>query len=436
MQNTTGRGPRDNLGIVSRPRLVQQVLAAGGGAGAGLFPAPGRDLGVIPGQEDVRYLDPAEDRRPGVARVVQQAVGKGFLRGRVRIDYPRNEPGRRVENRQRRQLAAGQDEIADRELFNRIELGEAFVNALVMAADQDQAVELCELLGCGVRERATARRGNNDRSPLVWGGRGDDRVEHTSERLDPKHHPATAAIRNVVGAFAAAQNVEQMMVVDCNGSGFDRAPDNRKPDERRENLREERNDVDREHGRLGVLGGAGVAPLDAKGGSRMAESEQIFLSDEVLAFMRNAAQLAGQLREPFITVRTLLIALLEEPTLGPALEEVLPREKLENYELPEDAGVRLTASRVPEPNAQPGERPALLRFNTLAFKVPDGSKSVWLSREAFNVWNEAAKRVPDGEKFLPKHVAFGIAADAIRSPGVLAAMHISPGDVTEVLLKL
>ena len=168
----------------------------------------------------------------------------------------------------------------------------------------------------------------------------------------------------------------------------------------------------------------------------MAETEQIFLSDEVLALMRNAARLAGQLHEPFITVRTLLVALLEESALGPALAEVLPREKLEAYELPEDAAVRLTASRVPEPNAQAGERPALLRFNTLAFKVPDGSRSVWLSREAFNVWNEGAKRVSDGEKFLPKHIAFGIAADAIRSPGVLAAMHVSPGDVTDVLLKL
>ena len=74
------------------------------------------------------------------------------------------------------------------------------------------------------------------------------------------------------------------------------------------------------------------------------------------------------------------------------------------------------------------------------FKVLKGAESafesVWLSREAFQVWNEAAKRVGDGEKFMPKHIAFGIAADAIRSPGILAAMHISPGDVTEALLKL
>ena len=168
----------------------------------------------------------------------------------------------------------------------------------------------------------------------------------------------------------------------------------------------------------------------------MAEYEQIFLSDEILALMRNAARLAGEFKEPFITVRTILVALTEEPTLGEALLEVLPREKLENYELPEDAGTRLTASRVPEPNAVAGERPALLRFNTLAFKTPDGNKSVWLSREAHAIWHEAARRVDEGDKFMPKHLAFAIAADAIRSPGVFKAMHVSPGDVTDVLLKL
>jgi hypothetical protein len=164
--------------------------------------------------------------------------------------------------------------------------------------------------------------------------------------------------------------------------------------------------------------------------------EQIFLSDGLLTLMRNAVRLAGTLKEPFITVRTLLIALLEDPQVGPALEDVLPREKLEEYTLTEDAVTRLTASRVQEPQMPEGERPAMLRFNTLAFKTPDGSKSVWLSREAYQIWIEAAKRVGDGEAFLPKHIAFGIAADAMRTPGVLAALHISPGDVSEKLLKL
>jgi hypothetical protein len=165
-------------------------------------------------------------------------------------------------------------------------------------------------------------------------------------------------------------------------------------------------------------------------------AEQIFLSNELLALMRNAARLAGELREPFITVRTLLIALLEDPTLGEALAEVLPREKLENYVFPEDAGTRLIASRVAEPNMESGEKAAILRFNTLAFKTPDGRKSVWLSREAYTVWNEGAKRVDDGDQFLPRHLAYGIAADAVRTPGVLNELHISPGVVTDAMIKL
>jgi len=168
----------------------------------------------------------------------------------------------------------------------------------------------------------------------------------------------------------------------------------------------------------------------------MSDVDQIFLSDEILALMRNAAAIAMRLKEPFITIRTLLIALLDDPQIGEKLLEALPREKLEEYELPAEAAQRLTASRVQEPNMQAGERAALLRFNTLAFKMPDGKKSVWLSREAYQVWNEGAKRVEEGAKYMPKHLAFGIAADAVRSPGVLTALRVSPGDVNEAILAI
>jgi len=168
----------------------------------------------------------------------------------------------------------------------------------------------------------------------------------------------------------------------------------------------------------------------------MSDVEPVFLSDEILTLMRNAAAIAQRLKEPFITIRTLLLALLDDAELGERLAEALPREKLEEWELPADQAARLTASRMPEPNIRPGEKAALLRFNTLAFKLPDGSKSVWLSREAYNVWNEGARRVDEGEKYLPKHLAFGIAADAVRTPGVLTALRVSPGDVNEAILAI
>lgn len=164
--------------------------------------------------------------------------------------------------------------------------------------------------------------------------------------------------------------------------------------------------------------------------------EQIFLSDEILNLMRRAAEIAGTLNEPFITVRALLLALLDDPNLGEPLQEALPREKLEQYEMAAEAAKANIAARVAEPQMQAGERAAMLRFNTLAFKVPSGTKSVWLSRDAFSAWNEGAKRVEEGSRYLPKHLAFGIAADAIRAPGVLAALHLSPGAINEAILKL
>ena len=86
--------------------------------------------------------------------------------------------------------------------------------------------------------------------------------------------------------------------------------------------------------------------------------------------------------EPFITTRTLLVALLEDPTLGRSAGRGAAAREARELRIARRRRHALTASRVPEPNCTAGERRALLRFNTLAFKVPDGSKSVWLSREA------------------------------------------------------
>lgn len=152
--------------------------------------------------------------------------------------------------------------------------------------------------------------------------------------------------------------------------------------------------------------------------------------------MRHAVELAGKLNEPFITVRTLLLALLDDEKIGPALVEALPRERLEEWNITPEAAKKLLPMRVPEPGLPAGERAAMLRFSTLAFKNSAGNKSMWLSPEAMNAWNEGARRVNEGEKYLPRHLAFGISADAIRTPGILTALHLSPGAVNEAILAI
>jgi hypothetical protein len=160
--------------------------------------------------------------------------------------------------------------------------------------------------------------------------------------------------------------------------------------------------------------------------------EQLRLSDELLAVMRNSGRYAQQLREPFITVRALLLALLDDERIGRALTDIVPRDKL--LALPPSEDLRTTATRLPETGLPNGEKPAMPRYDTLAFKLPDSSNSVWLSREALAVFLEGANRVEGS--YLPKHLGFGLAAEAVRSPGVLAALRVEPGRVTDALFSV
>ncbi len=165
-------------------------------------------------------------------------------------------------------------------------------------------------------------------------------------------------------------------------------------------------------------------------------AEQIALSGELLQLLRGAANHAVGLREPFVTMRALLLAMLDDPQLGKSLQDVIPREKLEEYEVDAEAAARMTASRISETGLQSGERAALLRFNTLAFKTEDGSRSVWLSREAHTAFLSGAQRVSEGCAYLPLHLAQGIAADAVRAPGLLTALKVEPGAVIDAVMKL
>ena len=163
--------------------------------------------------------------------------------------------------------------------------------------------------------------------------------------------------------------------------------------------------------------------------------EQIPVSRELQTLMRHAALAATELRDPFITMRALLLALLDEPSIGPALSDVIERDLLLEYEADAAAAARMTASRVADTGLDPGERPAILRFSTLAFKIPDGSRSVWLSREAFAAFCSGARRVSDDEAYVPAHLAQAIAADAVRATGLLSELGIEPGAVSDAVMK-
>lgn len=159
--------------------------------------------------------------------------------------------------------------------------------------------------------------------------------------------------------------------------------------------------------------------------------EQIPLSDELLRVMRRAAELSQQNGEMFITPRSLMLALLDEPSVGPAIATVVSRDKLLALPPPEhELGgmIRLSDERLA------GEVPALVRYNTLAFKTPNGKSTLWLNKESLAIFMEGVQRA--GAAYLPKHLAMGIAAEAVRAPGVLAAIRVEPGRLTDAIYRL
>jgi hypothetical protein len=158
-------------------------------------------------------------------------------------------------------------------------------------------------------------------------------------------------------------------------------------------------------------------------------TEAVPLSEELLRTMRNAAKKAIELREPFITPRALLLALLDDGEVGPALRAVVNREKV----LAADAEANYGVTRILEEEPD-GEEPAMARYDTLAFKTPDGRTSVWLARDAYSTFLEGARRVE--ERYQPKHLALGLAAQAVLAPGVLAAIRVEPGVFADAVYKI
>lgn len=158
-------------------------------------------------------------------------------------------------------------------------------------------------------------------------------------------------------------------------------------------------------------------------------SDTVPLSEELLRMMRAAARNAIELREPFITPRAILLALMDEPAVGIALSPVVNKDRVLEVGPAQEFGVMRVLDE-----ATDGQAPAMTRYDTLAFKTPDGRTSMWLSRDAYDIFVEGAQRVED--RYYPKQLALGLAFQAVHAPGVLTAIHVEPGALADAIYKL
>jgi hypothetical protein len=160
------------------------------------------------------------------------------------------------------------------------------------------------------------------------------------------------------------------------------------------------------------------------------DSEQLRLGDDLLDVLRTGVTAALGDGAEFVAPAHLLLGLLADPHVGPAIEPLVPREKI--VKAGSDAAKKLPeVDEVPE-GALPGaEQPPFVRYDTLAFRSLDGTRTLYLDAAAFHVFIEGARRADD--VYRPKHLVFGFTAEAVKARDLLSLFGSDPQGVTKAV---
>jgi len=162
------------------------------------------------------------------------------------------------------------------------------------------------------------------------------------------------------------------------------------------------------------------------------DHEQLMMSGEILAVMRGAVSHAVDTGSDFVAPSHLLLALLDDPTLGEVLGDYLERGKiLAEAKKPKLPGLL----EIPEAPLPAGESAPFKRYDTLAFRSVDGKRSMWLDRDSFKVFIEGSRRVDVGA-YKPKHLTLGYIAESVKDRNLQGMLGREPSAVTTAIFEM
>ena len=160
------------------------------------------------------------------------------------------------------------------------------------------------------------------------------------------------------------------------------------------------------------------------------DSEQLPLSPELLAVLRAGVTTAIEHGAEFVAPPHLLLGLLADPQIGPAIDPLVPRENI--VKAASEAGKKLPeVTEIPETSLAASERPPFPRYDTLAFRSKDGTRTLYLDGDAYHVFLEGARRA-DGV-YRPKHLVYGFTAEAVKDRDLLRLFGADPQSVTSAV---
>ncbi|MBV8424713.1 MAG: hypothetical protein JO349_05950 [Candidatus Eremiobacteraeota bacterium] len=156
-------------------------------------------------------------------------------------------------------------------------------------------------------------------------------------------------------------------------------------------------------------------------------ANQMVLSRELMTVMRKAVTYAMAAESEFVQPPHVLLALLDDETIGPRLSQLIERER---------AQAAAPRKRPPEQLRDPdSQRAPFPIYRSLVIRTPDGKDGKWLDQDSYEIFMEGARRVQAGA-YLPKHLAKAYVSESNRDRGLLAILGHQPAVVAEKIFAL
>ena len=157
------------------------------------------------------------------------------------------------------------------------------------------------------------------------------------------------------------------------------------------------------------------------------DSDHLRLDPDLLEVLRAGVTSALEHGAEFVAPPHLLLGLLADPRVGPAIEPLVPRDHI--LKAAADAAKKLPEiDELPEGRLPGGESPPFARYESLAFRSRDGAHTLYLDADALHVFVEGGRRAE--EVYRPKHLVYGFTAEAVKDRDLLSLFGSDPQGVT------
>jgi hypothetical protein len=160
------------------------------------------------------------------------------------------------------------------------------------------------------------------------------------------------------------------------------------------------------------------------------DGEQLRLDADLLDALRAGVTHALEHGAEFVAPPHLLLGLLADPVVGPAIAPLVPRDKI-------DKAAAGGATKPPQVADAPddallhGEAPPFARYDSLAFRSRDGSRTLYLDAESYRLFIEGARRAVG--VYRAKHLVYGFAAESVKDRDLLSLFGADPQGVSKAV---